>query len=228
MHRNIRKLISGVKPYRYESILQQNNFQLSNEIIERCIERRRNVYGITELPYTNFNYLSAYNRNCENVVGYVRVPVGMIGPIQNKYVPFATTEGALVSSINRGCKVLENATTSIIVEDVGMTRSPIVQCESIKDVFHLKQVIINNMDWIKSIFNMNSNYTKLKDIHFLQEGRYLHIRFVGTTGDAMGMNMITKATRQVLIALQEKYHIQIVTLSGNTCTDKKISPINSF
>src|SRR5260370_28387114 len=54
-------------------------------------------------------------RNCENMIGAIQVPVGIAGPIKIKnqgsnitdyYVPLATTEGALVASVNRGCKAI--------------------------------------------------------------------------------------------------------------------------
>ena len=225
----LKDLLKDVKSYNYENYVSKN-FMLNNNVLEKCIELRREKYKIKNIPYKDYNYIENLNKNCENVVGYVRVPVGMIGPInidnKNNFIPFATTEGALISSINRGCKLLNLSKNEIIVEDIGMTRSPIIKCNSLLDLQNIKRWIKDNFEDIKKVFEKGTNYTKLKKMDFLQEGRHLHIRFCATTGDAMGMNMVSKSSNNVLKYLQEKFDIKIVSLSGNTCTDKKSSAIN--
>src|SRR3989338_7175872 len=50
--------------------------------------------------------------HCENLIGAVSIPMGVAGPlvVQGEaakgeyFIPLATTEGALVASVNRGCK----------------------------------------------------------------------------------------------------------------------------
>ncbi len=54
------------------------------------------------------------NRNAENVIGAVQIPLGIVGPLEVRgdyakgrfYVPLATTEGALIASVNRGAKAV--------------------------------------------------------------------------------------------------------------------------
>lgn len=60
--------------------------------------------------YNMLPWLQVDGACCENVLGYMPVPVGVAGPLildgQEFMVPMATTEGCLVASTNRGCSAL--------------------------------------------------------------------------------------------------------------------------
>ena len=86
--------------------------------------------------YVLFSYFHIQGHNCECVVGYVPVPLGIVGPIkingEDYRMPMATTEGALIASTNRGARAIRESggTTAVVVDD-GMTRAPVFQRESV-------------------------------------------------------------------------------------------------
>lgn len=70
-------------------------------------------------------------------------------------------------------------------------------------------------------------FGRLQSIKCAQAGRSLYIRFVCQSGDAMGMNMVSKGCEKALKKLGEFYEdLEVVSLSGNFCVDKKPSAIN--
>lgn len=211
----------------------------STSLFANAVKLRRNYYEklynikFNNIPHTNFKYQSIYKKNCENVIGYTTVPIGIVGPIRinnkNTIVPLTTTEGALIASINRGCKWISTSlhTKETVINDNGMTRAPIIKCNTLQDVSKIKTYIKSEFNILKELFSTTTNHGKLKDVSFLQNGHYLHIRFEATTGNAMGMNIISKGVEVIMSHLTEKFpSIKYITISGNTCVDKKASSIN--
>ena len=104
----LKNLLKTVKPYNYENIAK-TKFELNNNLLENCVKYRREFYNVDKIPYKNYNYLQNLNRNCENVVGYVRLPIGMIGPInvnnKENYIPFVPREYPRSKQIRSSTKV---------------------------------------------------------------------------------------------------------------------------
>ena len=56
------------------------------------------------------DYEIATKSCCESIIGYVPIPLGLAGPLlvgeREFNVPIATTEGALIASLSRGCRAV--------------------------------------------------------------------------------------------------------------------------
>ncbi|XP_075903200.1 3-hydroxy-3-methylglutaryl-coenzyme A reductase-like [Nelusetta ayraudi] len=190
--------------------------------------------ALSSLPYTDYDYSKVMGACCENVIGYMPVPVGVAGPLlldgKQFQVPLATTEGCLVASTNRGCRAiaLGGGANSRILAD-SMTRGPVVRLPSACQAAEVKAWLesTDGFQAIKEAFNNTSRFARLQKLLVGLAGRNLYIRFHSKTGDAMGMNMISKGTEQALCILKQHFpELQVVAVSGNYCTDKKPAAIN--
>lgn len=84
-----------------------------------------------------------------------------------------------------------------------------------------------NFALLKQKFDASSRFARLSKVLVKIAGRHLFIRFEAKTGDAMGMNMVSKGTELSLKYLQEQFpEMEILSLSGNFCTDKKPAAVN--
>lgn len=190
--------------------------------------------ALSSLPYAHYDYSKVMGTCCENVIGYMPVPVGVAGPLlldgQQYQVPLATTEGCLVASTNRGCRAiaLASGARSCILRDT-MTRGPLVRLPSACQAAEVKAWLesTDGFQVVKEAFDSSSRFARLEKLLVALAGRNLYIRFHSQTGDAMGMNMISKGTEQALSRLQQHFpDLQVVALSGNFCTDKKPAAVN--
>ncbi|CAN4123511.1 unnamed protein product [Withania somnifera] len=186
------------------------------------------------LPLEGFNYESILGQCCEMPIGYVQIPVGIAGPLllngREYSVPMATTEGCLVASTNRGCKAIyaSGGATSILLRD-GMTRAPCVRFGTAKRAAELKFFVEDPIEFetLADVFNQSSRFARLQRIQCAIAGKNLYMRFVCSTGDAMGMNMVSKGVQNVLDYLQNEYpDMDVIGISGNFCSDKKPAAIN--
>ncbi|KAK4853738.1 hypothetical protein QYF36_013804 [Acer negundo] len=203
-------------------------------LIRREALQRVTGRSLQGLPLDGFDYESVLGQCCEMPVGYVQIPVGVAGPLLldgfEYSVPMATTEGCLVASTNRGCKAIyvSGGAVSTLLRD-GMTRAPVVRFSTAKRASELKFFLEdpNNFDTLAVVFNRSSRFARLQSIRCSLAGKNLYIRFCCSTGDAMGMNMVSKGVQNVLEFLQSDFpDIDVIGISGNFCSDKKPAAVN--
>ncbi|MBC7085831.1 MAG: hydroxymethylglutaryl-CoA reductase (NADPH) [Methanomethylovorans sp.] len=233
----IQKVVAGEISFR--------NIDKIAESVDSAISIRRKA--LEEITDKKFEYIHHYTidaadaskRNIENMIGAVQIPLGVAGPLKingefaqgNFYLPLATTEGALVASVNRGCSAIYNSggANVRIFQDV-MTRAPVFR---LKDVVQAKAFT----DWISrpEIFDQmkkkaeeTTRFGKLISVEPYVTGNTVYLRFIFDTKDAMGMNMVTIATEAVTHLIQDEFGAIPVSLSGNMCTDKKPAAINAI
>jgi hydroxymethylglutaryl-CoA reductase (NADPH) len=175
------------------------------------------------------------NVHCENLIGAVALPLGVAGPLKingekvknDVYIPLATTEGALVASVNRGCKaVSEGSGVTIITDLVGTTRGPVFKTKGIQESRTVREWVQEHFDEVATQAEMSSNHLKLLQIETAMEGRYLYLRCMYDTQDAMGMNMVTIATDMLSQYIELKTGAKLLSVAGNFDVDKKPSFMN--
>ncbi|PYI10353.1 hypothetical protein BO78DRAFT_394104, partial [Aspergillus sclerotiicarbonarius CBS 121057] len=194
-----------------------------------------NALEQSKLPYENYDWSRVFGACCENVVGYMPVPVGFAGPIvidgRSYFIPMATTEGVLVASASRGSKAINagGGAVTMLTAD-GMTRGPCVSFLTLKRAGTAKIWLDSEQGQItmKKAFNSTTRFGRLQSMTTAIAGTNLYIRFKTTTGDAMGMNMISKGVEHALEVMKTAgfEDMKIITLSANFCADKKPAAIN--
>ncbi|GMJ05560.1 3-HYDROXY-3-METHYLGLUTARYL COA REDUCTASE 1, hydroxy methylglutaryl CoA reductase 1 [Hibiscus trionum] len=228
----IRSVVTGLTPsYSLESKLGdcKRAAAIRREALQRLTGK-----SLSGLPLDGFDYESILGQCCEMPVGYVQIPVGIAGPLllngREYSVPMATTEGCLVASTNRGCKAihLSGGATSVLLRD-GMTRAPVVRFGTAKRAADLKFYLEDpeNFETLAVVFNRSSRFARLQGIKCAIAGKNMYLRFSCFTGDAMGMNMVSKGVQNVLDFLQSDFpDMDVIGISGNFCSDKKPAAVN--
>lgn len=232
----LEKVIAGeVSSYKIDSFTDK----------ETAVNIRR--YALEASSGVAFEHISNYSidvdtatkRNIENMVGVIQIPLGVAGILKingefadgDYTLPLATSEGALVASVNRGCSVITRSggANVRIFQDV-MTRAP---------VFKLENVIRSRefADWVKTPSVLErmkvkasetTRFGELLSVDPYVAGNTVYLRFSFDTKDAMGMNMVTIATEAVLSLIEDEFGAIPISLSGNMCTDKKPAAINAI
>ncbi|MDD3896663.1 MAG: hypothetical protein PHU04_02335 [Candidatus Peribacteraceae bacterium] len=187
----------------------------------------------------------ADEKNCEQMFGAVPVPVGYAGPLRvtfssgekaDLHLPLATTEGALVASVNRGCKALSQ-TGGVTLTSVhhGTSRSiafrilegspgeaPGTGAKSGVQSF-IAFLSQKESEW-SDIGIATSTHLQLLSHTIESEGNHVFLTIYCDTDEAMGMNMVTIAAQAIGVWVSENYKdVAFITVAGNVDSDKKPS-----
>ncbi|MFD1569294.1 hydroxymethylglutaryl-CoA reductase (NADPH) [Halorubrum laminariae] len=183
-----------------------------------------------------FDAADAHGSNIENMIGAVQMPMGVAGPVAidggalsgERYLPLATTEGALVASINRGCSVVTDAGGATArVTKSGMTRAPVFRVADVAEAEALVEWVRNSEATLREAAESTTSHGELLDVTPYVVGNNVFLRFRYDTKDAMGMNMATIATREACDRIESETGASLVALSGNLCSDKKPAAVNA-
>lgn len=181
---------------------------------------------------------SAVQGNIESFIGVAQVPIGVGGPLLINgehakgefFIPLATTEGAVVSSYNRGMRLLtESGGVTVTVVDDSMQRAPVFLFHDALEAKKFGAWIDKNLNEIRRQAERTTNFGKLLNIGQFAIGPLRYLRFNYATADAAGQNMAGKATYAACEWIRATYPGRPqYFLSGNIETDKKHSQMNSI
>ncbi|HNW35386.1 MAG TPA: hydroxymethylglutaryl-CoA reductase [Candidatus Ozemobacteraceae bacterium] len=175
--------------------------------------------------------------NIEGFIGFGEIPLGLIGPLKvmgdhargDFYIPLATTEGALVSSVARGAQLITlsgGARVKVLADS--LVRAPIFVFETLFDMMAFNQWIEQHYNDLKAAAESTTSHGRLEGIEPFPMGSTLCLRFVYSTGDASGQNMTTIATHEAITWIRSHYQGPMADwfLESNLSGDKKINGVN--
>jgi hydroxymethylglutaryl-CoA reductase (NADPH) len=199
--------------------------------------------------------LEPYARATEALTGVAPVPVAVVGPIDvvlgdyeleepegslversrtpdAVYVPLANTEGGLSISLARGAKAAAESGgfRTYVVRDRITRASAFLFANAAESTAFARWIETQPSDmksWLEgdSVEGL-SRHAKLREVETHVVGPTCHVLYAYTTGDAVGMNMITRnsyALNQVFVLEHSPVKPVRVYLEGNMGGDKKIS-----
>lgn len=204
------------------------------------VEKRWNLISSSEaskeilLDAQTAEEMSVYEKNIENFIGTVKIPVGLAGPLRVRglhakgdfYIPLATTEAALVASYSRGARLITaSGGCSAALLSEGVSRAPGFAFKNLSEAGIFLSWCLPLVETFKGIAESTSRHGKLVDMQVNVEGNRVYLLFEYTTGDASGQNMVTIATQAIFNYILENSPVspEFSFIEANFSGDKKAS-----
>ncbi|MFT5050434.1 MAG: hydroxymethylglutaryl-CoA reductase (NADPH) [Chlamydiales bacterium] len=176
-----------------------------------AIERRREFLSrATEAPLAHLFGAPVppeeARGNIENLVGFAQVPVGLAGPLRvetsqgwrDVLVPMATSEGALVASYSRGMRLIGEAggAWSRVVSEQ-LSQHPVLVFASAREALAAGELCRGWFEKFAALVGQTTRHGSLVGVEPQVLGRRLILRLLFRTGDAIGINMASRAADQI-------------------------------
>ncbi|MCW8962570.1 MAG: hydroxymethylglutaryl-CoA reductase [Gammaproteobacteria bacterium] len=234
---NIDDLDERLKPKHHPA---RKKIPLFPGITDKALRRRWEALGVSEgiqsvlLDETTRNTAGRYEKNIENFIGTIKMPVGVAGPLRvngvhaqgDYYVPLATTEAALVASYSRGAQLITKAggCTTLLLNQ-GVSRAPGFAFASVNEVGRFVSWALSQIERFREIAETTTRFGKMKDVRVTVEGNHVYLNFEYETGDASGQNMVTIATNAICEWIKDNTPVtpQHFFVEANFSGDKKAS-----
>ncbi|KAJ4993971.1 3-hydroxy-3-methylglutaryl-coenzyme A reductase [Stagonosporopsis vannaccii] len=188
--------------------------------------------------YSTAEFTTPSKPSIENHVGFVRVPLGIAGPLlvhgpentpASFFAPLATVEPTLVASCSRGCKAFTlcgGVRYKVLRE--GMSRAPVFCFRDTAAALAFAERVPELHAQFKRDAEGTSRFAKLQRLTPYVIGANVHVHFSYATGDAAGQNMVTIATQRacdVFLAsgVAEEMGVVDFFIEGDVASDKKAS-----
>lgn len=165
------------------------------------------------------------------------IPTYWVGPLSilgtyargEFVVPLATLETPLGASVGRGAKATSEHGITTLLEDIGWTRAPVLEAPSAERLRDVTTFVERNYKELQRAAHATTKYGRLTSIQPHQVGKHLYLRMTMRNADAGGHNMTTKAAQAVVDEIVAQFSdVKLISISGNYCTDKKVSAVNSI
>jgi hydroxymethylglutaryl-CoA reductase (NADPH) len=180
-----------------------------------------------------------YARNIENLIGTVKVPVGLAGPLRingvnasgDFLVPLATTEAALVASYSRGALAATRSggvSTAVLYE--GVLRTPAFVFDGLLRAGMFVDWVVQNAEALKSAAEATTRHGRLVSLEPVIDTNIVFLLCRYTTGDAAGQNMVTIATHALCEHVAAHCPVTPARwyVEGNFSGDKKASSLGTM
>lgn len=176
--------------------------------------------------------LDVFERNIENFIGTVKVPVGIAGPLRVRgngargqyYLPLATTEAALVASYSRGAQLITAAggcAAAVLAE--GVSRAPGFVFATLAQAAQFAAWVESQAAALAGAAAATTAYGRMTGVRATVEGNHVYVNLEFETGEAAGQNMVTLAAAAVVqhIARHSPVRHRSCFLEANHSGDKK-------